>query len=67
MKTCLNCEYPVTESYSNRCICCGLETEVFECEHGWGDYWFNMKYRFNYGRWTYVPDGMLPIFFEVTL
>lgn len=71
MRICLNCDNPIIEGYSNRCsnrcVYCELETEIVRIEHGWGDYWYDMKYRFADGRWTYVPTGTLPIFFEATL
>jgi hypothetical protein len=70
MTTCLNCENEIVPrgiGDTNRCLHCELETEIVRIEHGWGDYWYDMQYRFADGRWIWVPTGTLPIFFEATL
>jgi hypothetical protein len=60
---CLWCGKEVITGHTNRCISCGLETEVFDVEHGWGNYISLMKYRNTFlGDWKYVPDGCLAIF-----
>lgn len=65
---CLQCGKDIAISFvanhTNHCIECGLETDVFNVEHGWGDYHNRMKYRYNgyMWDWTYIPEGCLAIF-----
>lgn len=64
---CLRCGNDTVYAETDECIECGLDTEVFDIEHGWGDYHRRMKYRDNdrhggRGVWKYVPEGCLAVF-----
>ena len=67
---CLNCgnHIEVTIGVNTRkCLLCGLETDVFEVEHGWGNYFTEMRYRIGFEDWIYVPTGCLAVFMESSL
>ena len=65
---CLRCGNDTIYGETEECVECGLDTEVFNMEYGWGDYHNRMKYRYNggygmkYWDWQYVPEGCLAVF-----